>query len=120
LKTPVDTRHSALLQLPADWDGSQERCDVILQTPSLRIERILSRGHTTPVGEWYDQDHDEWVMVLAGAARLAFDTGEEKGLATGEAILLPAHTRHRVVFTTEEPVCIWLAIHGTFAVGATL
>jgi cupin 2 domain-containing protein len=112
--------YSGLLEIPEDWDGNQERFDLILQTPSLRIERILSRGHTTPAGEWYDQDHDEWVTILAGAARLVFDNGEEKALGTGDAILLPAHTRHRVVFTTAEPVCIWLAIHGPSAGGTTL
>ncbi len=111
---------SGLLEVPEDWDGRVERVDVVLQTPLLRIERILSRGHRTSAGEWYDQEKDEWVMVLAGNARLAFDGGLERSLRGGDALLIPAHTRHRVEFTSSDPVCIWLAIHGRFAGGDAL
>lgn len=36
----------------------------------VRVERIVSQGHVTPPGQWYDQDWDEWVSLLSGAARL--------------------------------------------------
>ena len=117
--TPFD-HQPGLLALPSDWDGREERFEVLLQTPTFRIERILSKGHRTPPGEWYDQDHDEWVVLLAGAARLAFENGEERPLQAGDALLLPAHQRHRVVFTSTDPVCIWLAIHGDFRPHPTL
>ena len=50
-----------------------EQIDALLSTPHVRIERIVSRGHSSPPGFWYDQDKPEWVIVLAGAAGVLFD-----------------------------------------------
>jgi glyoxylase-like metal-dependent hydrolase (beta-lactamase superfamily II) len=50
-----------------------ERVDVLVDSGTVRLERIISRGHTTPPGEWYDQDRDEWVVVLRGSAGLRFE-----------------------------------------------
>lgn len=69
------------------------------------VERIVSNGHGT---QWYDQDHDEWVMVLAGAARLDVG-GREVSLATGWALTIAAHVRHRVLWTASPT--IWVAVH---------
>ena len=78
----------------------------------FRIERIVSTGQVTPEGEWYDQDDDEWVLVVAGAARLRIE-GEDhdRELAEGDWVLLPAHCRHRVTWTQSEPPTVWLAVH---------
>ncbi len=82
----------------------------LLSGPSgLRVERIVSCGQQTPEGEWYDQDWDEWVLVLLGEACLGFADGREQRLSRGDFLLLPRHTRHRVTFTSNP--CIWLAIH---------
>jgi cupin 2 domain-containing protein len=85
---------------------------LVERAPSLRIERIVSTGQVTPEGEWYDQDDDEWVLVVAGAARLRIE-GEERDreLAEGDWVLLPAHCRHRVTWTRAEPPTVWLAVH---------
>ena len=77
-----------------------------------RIERIVSRGHRSPPGFWYDQDHDEWCMVLQGEGVLGFADGTEKRLGPGHAFMLPAHVKHRVVSSSTEPPCIWIAVHG--------
>lgn len=101
---------SLLEQVPDRLD--QERFETWLETSALRIERILSRGHATPAGEWYDQPRDEWVALLQGAARLAIEgQPEELDLAPGDAVLLPAHCRHRVSWTDPDQVSIWLALH---------
>jgi cupin 2 domain-containing protein len=50
-----------------------ERTDVLLSAPGVRVERIVSTGHVTSPGEWYDQDTDEWVVVLRGRARLRIE-----------------------------------------------
>ena len=50
-----------------------EVVDLLVDRPGLRIERIVSTGQTTPEGQWYDQDTDEWVLVVAGAARLRIE-----------------------------------------------
>lgn len=75
----------------------------------LRVERIVSWGHVTPEDTWYDQDTDEWVLLVAGQARLAFADGREVSLAAGEELFLPRGLRHRVVYTSTP--CLWLAIH---------
>ena len=69
----------------------------LLSAPNVRIERIVSTGHATPSGEWYDQDRAEWVLLLAGSAGLTFE-GETQplGLEPGSFIHIPAHARHRV------------------------
>lgn len=78
-------------------------------TGGLFIERIVSNGHATPENEWYDQEKDEWVVVLEGSARLRYEDGTEVALAQGEHLLIPAHVRHRVVYTSSP--CLWLAVH---------
>jgi cupin 2 domain-containing protein len=84
----------------------------IASSPTMRIERIVSTGHITPDGEWYDQDADEWVMVLKERARLGFDDGRsDLEMAPGDHVMIPAHCRHRVLWTSEDEPTIWLAVH---------
>ena len=89
-----------------------EQVDVLAETAHLRIERIISRGQVTPPGQWYDGARDEWVAVLAGAARLRFE-GElaPRVLAPGDWLRIPAHARHRVEWTDPDRATIWLAAH---------
>lgn len=79
---------------------------------AVHIERILSAGHTTPEYQWYDQEMDEWVMLVQGSAKLFFADNEEITLKSGDYIFIPAHQKHRVTYTSSDPSCIWLAIHG--------
>ena len=84
----------------------------LLSRPGVRIERIVSTGHITPEGEWYDQKDDEWVVVIQGAARLAFDGAPgEVHLEAGQGVLIPARVRHRVVWTSDTQPTVWLAVH---------
>lgn len=94
--------------LPANLD--QEVFETLIQSESIRIERIVSQGHTSPETGWYDQDEHEWVMVLQGAGRLAFEDGSEQTLYPGDYLLLPAHTKHKVSWTDPEQITIWLAV----------
>jgi cupin 2 domain-containing protein len=89
--------------------GEREVFEEVLRRPGLRIERIISRGHTTPATEPYVQDWDEWVLVLTGSARLMLDGSGERSLAAGEHLLIPAGVPHLVTYTAE--ATIWLAIH---------
>jgi cupin 2 domain-containing protein len=84
----------------------------LISSSNLKIERIISRGQITPAGEWYDQEQDEWVILLQGEAKLAYEDGFRVNLKTGDYLLIPAHEKHRVEYTTVAPPCIWLAIHG--------
>ena len=74
------------------------------------IERIVSTGQVTPAGEWYDQDKDEWLIVLQGEGELSYEDGSRIKLTTGNYLFIPAHQKHRVEYTSTEPPCIWLTI----------
>ena len=91
-------------------DGQECFISFLQGQGELLVERIISYGHTTPEGKWYDQDHDEWVAVLVGEAKLGYEDGKEVALSKGDHVFLPKHVKHRVVFTSSP--CIWLAIHG--------
>ena len=90
---------------------ADEQFASILQRPGLRIERIVSTGQASPPDFWYDQDTDEWVLLLAGAATLAFDDDTRTSLRPGDSLLIPAHRRHRVAETA--PRTVWLAVFCT-------
>ena len=92
-------------------DSSMEVIDAIIARDAVRIERIVSMGHASPPGFWYDQQTNEWVLVLRGVARLAFDDGETIDLKPGDFVNIPAHRRHRVEWTTPNESTIWLAVH---------
>lgn len=108
-KTAAMTRITNLFaQLPPP--GHDEAFEPLLERPGLRLERIVSHGHATPPGEWYDQEQDEWVMVLAGTARLRIED-QVHDLGPGDSVLLPAHCRHRVERTDPDQPTVWLALH---------
>ena len=75
----------------------------------MRLERIVSHGHSSPEGFWYDQPEDEWVMLLQGAARLEFEDSLME-MRPGDCLNIPAHRRHRVAWTTPEGPTVWLAL----------
>jgi len=91
-------------QLPAELVQS------LLSARSLRVERIISHGHASPNGSWYDQPEHEFVVVLRGAAQLRFEEGL-LDLTAGSFINIPAHKRHRVEWTDPDQPTIWLAVH---------
>ena len=99
------------------FSGLQEQTpdeilETILQTYQFKIERIISRDHSTNEGEWYDQDKNEWVLVLKGNAGLQFEGDDEAVIMrTGDYINIPAHRKHRVEWTDPEEDTIWLTIH---------
>lgn len=104
------TEGNLFADLPAE--KAAEAFEPILTRPGVRMERIVSRGHATPPGEWYDQESDEWVMLLSGSAGLLIE-GEPtaRNLKPGDYLTLPAHCRHRVEWTGQSRDTVWLAIH---------
>ena len=91
---------------------AEECFEDLLLTPALRVERIISAGQVTPPGQWCDQVCDEWVLLLQGKATVEYESGGLQTLSAGDYLLILAHQRHRVTFTSKEPPCLWLAIHG--------
>ncbi|MDB4976247.1 MAG: hypothetical protein JWN48_4588 [Myxococcaceae bacterium] len=78
-----------------------------------RVERIVSRGHTSDAGFWYDQDEHEFVLVVSGHARLEVAGQGELDLRAGDYLVLPAHVRHRVSWTDPGRDTVWLAVYWT-------
>lgn len=101
-----------LFDLPHDLSDDEEHLDLLAIGTGIRVERIVSRGHSTPQGQWYDQDQPEWVALLSGQATLQWEDGTETTLQAGDWLFIEAHRRHRVTATSSEPPCVWLAIHG--------
>ena len=101
-----------LYSLPDPAPDAEEFTDLIPDR-GVKIERIVSHGQTSPPGEWYDQDRDEWVVLIQGEAVLEYETGEKLRLDAGDHVLIPAHCRHRVDYTSLTPPCIWVAVFGT-------
>ncbi|MDL2216397.1 cupin domain-containing protein [Desulfovibrio sp. OttesenSCG-928-M14] len=101
---------AGFFDLKAARPDAPEYIEVLLKGPDgLHLERIISHGHTTPPGQWYEQENDEWALVLKGSARIAFADGTEKTLNAGDSLLLPKGLRHRVSYSTSP--CLWLALH---------
>jgi len=89
----------------------EELVQTLMTAPDVRIERIVSHGHASPPGFWYDQQTHEWALLLRGAACLRFEGQEPFDLTPGSFVNIPAHQRHRVEWTDPEQPTVWLAIH---------
>ncbi|PAY15472.1 phosphoribosylaminoimidazole carboxylase [Rhodopirellula sp. SM50] len=98
-----------LTDLPATT--AKECVDVLASSSNVRIERIVSTGQASDEGFWYDQDEHEWVAVLAGEAELLFDDDPQPlTLKPGDFLLIPAHRKHRVQWTSDREPTVWLAV----------
>jgi len=87
----------------------EELVEKLVDTQEVRIERIVSAGHSSPQGFWYDQAESEWVVVLCGEAVLEFED-EERMLKPGDYVLIPAHRKHRVHSTSSMEPTVWLTV----------
>lgn len=88
-----------------------EQFEELITGESVRVERIVSRGHASPASGWYDQPWNEWVVVLKGEGDVVFADGETVRLRPGDHLQIPAHRQHRVAWTDPERETIWLAVH---------
>jgi cupin 2 domain-containing protein len=96
----------------AHGDVRQETVTSLVDSPTLKIEWIVSLGQQSPPGFWYDEPWAEWAVVLAGSAGLRFeDEAEVRVLSAGDYVLIPARAKHRVEWTAKDQATIWLAIH---------
>ena len=95
--------------LPAS--AAEEFFEDLAGAGPVRVERIVSNGHTSPVTGWYDQPQAEFVLLLKGAARLEFDDGTVTEMRPGSWLEIAPHRRHRVAWTQPGVDSIWLAVH---------
>jgi len=88
-----------------------EAIDLLAGKGKVRIERIVSRGHCSPPGFWYDQPDSEWVLLMQGEAILRFETDDKRlRLAAGDYVHIAAHERHRLEWTPPDMDTVWLAV----------
>jgi len=90
--------------------SDEEFLEIIFQNNSLKMERIVSEGHSSPKNFWYDQDKNEFVLLLSGNAIISFDDGNSIELFPGDYFIIPAHKKHRVDFTDPNEKNVWLAL----------
>ncbi len=90
--------------------NKKELIEILAESKNIRIERIISSGQTSPAGFWYDQDENEFVVLIQGEAVISYEDKTKTRLKTGDTIIIPAHKKHRVAFTSKIPKCIWLCI----------
>jgi cupin 2 domain-containing protein len=91
-------------------DLNLEVFEELVHASTVRIERIVSKGQTTPEVGWYDQEENEWVMVVKGKACLEFEDGSICDLSAGDYINISAHVKHKVLWTDPNHMTIWLAV----------
>ncbi len=95
--------------IPKELD--EELFEKIISNKSVNIQRIISKGHTSPESGWYDQNESEWVIVLKGEAVISFETKSDVRLKNGDYLNIPPHTKHKVSWTIPNEETVWLAIH---------
>lgn len=98
-----------LFSVPAELPQG-ELVERLAGSAAVLVERIVSNGQSTPAGEWLIGERDEWVVLLQGEAELSFEDSTA-ALRTGDHVVIPAGSRHRVERTSDDPPCIWLAVH---------
>ncbi|MEJ5351760.1 MAG: cupin domain-containing protein [Melioribacteraceae bacterium] len=92
-------------------DLSKEFIEDILIAENFRIERIISQAHTSPEGFWYDQNQNEFVLLLSGGAEILFEDNYLVKLKPGDYLIIPAHVKHRVEKTDSDKLTYWLTLY---------
>jgi len=87
---------------------TEELTTILAEKGSVRIERIVSTGQ---VSDWYDQDENEFVVLLQGEAVIEYENGKSIAMTKGDTLLIEPHERHRVSYTSMRPPCIWLCVY---------
>lgn len=93
-------------------DASQQECiEDLVKDKAIHIERIVSKGQASPLDFWYDQEEEEWVLLLTGSAGLRFESSSEIiKMTPGDSLHIPPHTKHRVEWTEENTETVWVAV----------
>ena len=90
----------------------EELLEILVDQPDVKIDRIVSRGHASPSGFWYDDERSEFVILLKGCAGLRFQ-GQDDALTLkpGDYLVIPPHAKHRVDWTDADEDTVWLAVY---------
>ncbi|MBN2824295.1 MAG: cupin domain-containing protein [Campylobacterales bacterium] len=78
----------------------------LLEHKNVKIVRIVSSHTLKPTT--YNQDEDEWVVIIQGSAELLMNETIVV-LHQGESLFIPSKTKHSI--QSVENGTIWLAVH---------
>ena len=110
--TSPEPRVANLLDHQEPSTETAELTDILAHGENIRVERIVSMGHTSEAGFWYDDPSAEWVTVLSGEARIRFLVDDKViHLRCGDHITIQPHEKHRVEWTAPDEQTVWLAIY---------
>lgn len=90
-------------------DKSEEKFFEIFKNETIKIEKIVSNGQTSPQNFWYEQEQREFILLLEGFAILEFENREVE-LKKGDCLNIEAYEKHRVKFTSLDESTIWFAV----------
>lgn len=90
-------------------DKNEEKFFEIFKNETIKIEKIVSNGQTSPQNFWYEQEENEFVLVLEGFAILQFEDKDIE-LKKGDCLNIKAKQKHRVKFTSLDEPTIWFAV----------
>jgi cupin 2 domain-containing protein len=96
--------------LPAE-SSEDEFFEVLLKNENVKIERIISRGQVTALDIWLEEEQNEWVCLIQGCSKIEFQNIGTMNLNSGDYMLIPAKTKHRILYTSAAPPCVWLAVY---------
>ena len=94
-----------------ELSNTTEFFEKLHESGDILIERIISTGQVTPKDIWLSQNRNEWVVLLQGNAKLEFEGSDCIEINQGDYIYIPVLKKHRVIYTSTTPPCIWLAVH---------
>lgn len=89
----------------------KEYFEDILVTNNFKVERIISEGNASPENFWYDQEENEFVLLIKGYAEIEFEGNDVIQLYQGDFLIIPSHKKHRVKKTSENEKTYWLTIY---------
>lgn len=89
-------------------ESKDEIFETLLKNDKIKVERIISYGQVSDENFWYDQEEDEFVIVLKGNAFIEYYDGTIHKLTKGDSLYIKAHQKHKVIYT-ENPT-LWLAV----------
>ncbi|MEO8208973.1 MAG: cupin domain-containing protein [bacterium] len=107
----IKSSEGNLFDIPEDLPKNFELFQSVISNENLSIERIISTGQKTPDDQWLEQDKNEWVLLLQGGSEMLFEDDRKIKLNPGDYFFIPKNTKHKVLKTSTEPPCIWLAVH---------
>ncbi len=107
----MNSMEDNFFKIPDSLPKEFELFQPLVSNENILIERIISSGQNTPLGQWLEDDRNEWVLLLQGESEILFENGTNKVLNTGDHLLIEKNKRHRVVRTSVYPPCIWLAVY---------